>query len=656
MRSKQDRQGVRTAPELERKYDFKGTFQEVRDSIRTVGKAAQQAQKSAEQAEEYARSQILQLSNSIKLEVTNDTTGKKAVIKLSVPVGESGETAEYTGTIDLTGMVTFTNLEEEGATVINGGNIKTGTIHADTVKLTFAEGKSFSFDSVSELNTFVETEAANLTIHNMKTFGMTLYIDDMETDYGMYTAVGYTILELYVGADVDGFRNALAVLTLATGEQFYRKAFSEGEDDFTWYISKGRGAWEADGGKWSTLAVSKEYVDSNFAPAGHTHTAAAIGMPDVNTWLNNAGLVEEITVGGDKDTFYPVVIGISKDKTMPTYVSIYKNLGSATPDISGNHPGGTSSMWLIYECRFNGWDGNSGYIKTLYRAMPYAHLCADTRMTESAAGDLVVWLRGGNCVYKIARTNAGGTAICYEATNLGYGSYPYIVEPRTTLGNLGVTSNVPLGYGNIEGTATHANACDIPAGFDYHGLEIQTWGTLTAGNGYSPITTWAGNDGCAVCFAKRDGQASMQIDGCFYQREGQHRVLDTGDIADYVIAEQNTPTLYGNAYWTWRKWASGRVEMWGERSATLSIVNTWGNVTESEAIGPSTYPITLKFDHIWDIVGHVSLYSINVGFWTEVAGYFSAYTTPSVWAIRPSGATAAANTYYVKYYVSGFEA
>lgn len=37
--------------------------------------------------------------------------------------------------VDITGFVTFTDLERKGRTEINGGNITTGTIDADSVTL-----------------------------------------------------------------------------------------------------------------------------------------------------------------------------------------------------------------------------------------------------------------------------------------------------------------------------------------------------------------------------------------------------------------------------------------------------------------------------------------------------------------------------------------
>ena len=175
---------------------------------------------------------------------------------------------------------------------------------------------------------------------------------------------------------------------------------------------------------------------------------------DLPTWINSVGLSHMITVEGDKDTYYPVRIYLPSSKTMPTYISIHKNLGTKTPDVEGNHSNGTSSMWLIYEGRNRSWDGNGGYLKTWYRYMGYANLCAHADIGASAVGDLIVWLRGGGCTYEISKTNGSAeSTIYYEETNIGTEAYPYIVSPRKDLGNKGVYSGT-LGYGNIEGNAT----------------------------------------------------------------------------------------------------------------------------------------------------------------------------------------------------------
>lgn len=94
-----------------------------------------------EAAVRESRAEMLKLSDSITLKVENGET--TAQIKLKV--GDK----EIPATIDMKGLVTFTNLKTPGATEIDGGNITTGTILADLIKagvLKSKDGKSLVID------------------------------------------------------------------------------------------------------------------------------------------------------------------------------------------------------------------------------------------------------------------------------------------------------------------------------------------------------------------------------------------------------------------------------------------------------------------------------------------------------------------------------
>ena len=89
-----------------------------------------------EAAVRASRAEILKLSDSITLSVENgDTT---AHIKLKVG------NKEIPATIELKGLVSFTNLKTPGATEIDGGNITTGTILADLIKAGVLKSKDGS--------------------------------------------------------------------------------------------------------------------------------------------------------------------------------------------------------------------------------------------------------------------------------------------------------------------------------------------------------------------------------------------------------------------------------------------------------------------------------------------------------------------------------
>lgn len=171
-------------------------------------------------------------------------------------------------------------------------------------------------------------------------------------------------------------------------------------------------------------------------------------------WINANEYTKTVTVNGDKNTYYPVVISTTSEKEAINYISVWKNLGSTTAAYSsGNHSNGTSSMWLIYEARSWIWDGNGGYLKCWYRSMPYANLCAKAEVAGSGVGALVVYLRGGGTTYNISTTYAATVTVYLASTNIGSSSSPVNVAPTTSNGNLGKLSTVVLGYGNLEGNA-----------------------------------------------------------------------------------------------------------------------------------------------------------------------------------------------------------
>ena len=147
-----------------------------------------------------------------------------------------------------------------------------------------------------------------------------------------------------------------------------------------------------------------------------------------------------ITVEGDKDTFYPVGILVSFDKKWSQYISIHKNLDTRTPEITGNHSNGSSSMWAMYDTRHVGWDGNGGFFRTMYVSQPYAPLLARVEPNMNSSSHMIVWLRGGGCEYNISSSyklddnteniSRTGILIKYEEFNFGFSeTYPVKYGP-----------------------------------------------------------------------------------------------------------------------------------------------------------------------------------------------------------------------------------
>ena len=81
-------------------------------------------------AEGSLSSRISQTAKSISLNVNNGSTSSGITITTTK---EDGTTSQATGTIQMNGLVKFTDLSTSGSTTINGSNITTGTIDASQV-------------------------------------------------------------------------------------------------------------------------------------------------------------------------------------------------------------------------------------------------------------------------------------------------------------------------------------------------------------------------------------------------------------------------------------------------------------------------------------------------------------------------------------------
>lgn len=95
------------------------TFQYSEVSLSSSYEAAKKAYNKAKSA--------IEIADGITMSVSNGIPGNKASIVLKVG------NKEHSGTIDLTGAVTFSDLSTYGKTSINGGNIITNSITADQI-------------------------------------------------------------------------------------------------------------------------------------------------------------------------------------------------------------------------------------------------------------------------------------------------------------------------------------------------------------------------------------------------------------------------------------------------------------------------------------------------------------------------------------------
>ena len=160
---------------------------------------------------------------------------------------------------------------------------------------------------------------------------------------------------------------------------------------------------------------------------------------------------------------------------------------------------------------------------------------------------------GGSASTTIAETNiltidgsTDGSKITYQAStgDLGITRFGTVDDANATL-SLGnwISStykeaiSIVNGSANVTGNSTTSS---YPQGFASRNTSSK-WGTLSDST-YTWVTDWRTSDGSEITFGSKSGQLSAQIDGYFYQNEGQYRVLDTSN----VTVPTTVPTLAWN--------------------------------------------------------------------------------------------------------------
>lgn len=285
------------------------------------------------------------------------------------------------------------------------------------------------------------------------------------------------------------------------------------------------------------------------------------------TWGNE----QVISVEGDANTYYPVVITINSLKTWNSRIAIHKNLRSRTPSYPGNHGSGTSSMWAMYEGRYSGWDGNSGYIVTKYVRQPYANLISKAELAGNSVGALVVYLRGGGCEYTVCTDYRGGINVYYERTKIsGDSNYPVYVEPTASVGNQGVLNMVSYDYlvqkavrletprtifskpfdgtGNVTGGAKFTNICietDNNGNDSGRGSEINNYNGNLQLQQASPNGIHMCMGGGQVGICTTSPKYTLHVDGVIYAKDG---FRETSDIRKKKVLNSHTVSLDDMAY------------------------------------------------------------------------------------------------------------
>lgn len=89
-------------------------------------------------------------------------------------------------------------------------------------------------------------------------------------------------------------------------------------------------------------------------------------------------------------------------------------------------------------------------------------------------------------------------------------------------------------YDSSWGSLANIEVANRLKGFSQNRDEI-TWGALADENTYEFLNTMDDKNGGSLSLASSGGQTFMQIDGYFFQNEGNHRVLDTSDLGNYAF-------------------------------------------------------------------------------------------------------------------------
>ena len=74
-------------------------------------------------------------------------------------------------------------------------------------------------------------------------------------------------------------------------------------------------------------------------------------------------------------------------------------------------------------------------------------------------------------------------------------------------------------------------------------VDAMGWGTLTANNGYTILSHASSGDGGDWGMVNKDGKIFMQLDGYYYQNEGQYRVLDTSDSGSFATSDHTHSSI-----------------------------------------------------------------------------------------------------------------
>lgn len=136
-----------------------------------------------------------------------------------------------------------------------------------------------------------------------------------------------------------------------------------------------------------------------------------------------------ITIGGDANTYYPVVFNINNEGET-NHILINRYYGWTAPfawSSSNTHRGG---MTMSVKAHGSAWGGMASTLHTEYYGYTYATQVFDHTLTNWGM-DYCVWLRGGGADYKLSCNLPIGVNVYLTSTDLNAPPWSQIVSPRT---------------------------------------------------------------------------------------------------------------------------------------------------------------------------------------------------------------------------------
>lgn len=216
----------------------------------------------------------------------------------------------------------------------------------------------------------------------------------------------------------------------------------------------------------------------------------------------------------DENYWHPVTVPLPWTGYSKIKVSVQLNSGDK-PSWATHDSGFTCNMEIWATAHGQG----TTNAETICLNYTYGHCnsnpCGWKQLGYPSLG--VLFLRGGSR-YKVW-TDFDATFTPHDKTYTwtGEGYTQSTGGPYTSCPGLDFIKNRI--YANLEGSAYYLEGGNIPS-----------WGTLTAANGFTNVSSYDYGSRGAYGLCSTNTALYMQLDGYFYQNEGKYRVIDTSDF------------------------------------------------------------------------------------------------------------------------------